>query len=63
MLEKNIYIVTTEKDCFEAKIEMVKARNIILIDDVITTGTTMNEAVKALKKAGSKNILCFSLAH
>jgi ComF family protein len=51
------------KNCFEAKSEKIAGKNIILIDDVITTGTTMNEASKCLKEAGAKRIIGFSLAH
>lgn len=51
------------KDCFYADIDKVKNRNIILIDDVITTGTTMNEASKTLKLAGAKKVIGFALAH
>jgi ComF family protein len=51
------------KDCFWADKKLVKNRNIILIDDVITTGTTINEASKALKSAGAKKVIGFSLAH
>jgi predicted amidophosphoribosyltransferase len=35
----------------------------IIIDDVITTGTTMNEAFRALKQIGIKKIRGYSLAH
>lgn len=38
-------------------------RNIILIDDVITTGATMKEAKKVLKEAGAKKIVCLAIAH
>jgi ComF family protein len=51
------------KDCFSADEKKIKNRNIILIDDVITTGTTMNEASKTLKDAGAKKVIGFSLAH
>lgn len=51
------------KDCFFADAEKVKNKNIILIDDVITTGTTMREASKILRGAGAKKIISFSLAH
>ena len=41
----------------------VKDVNIILIDDVITTGATMSEAKKSLLDAGARQVLCFALAH
>lgn len=51
------------KNCFLANSELVKDRNIILIDDVITTGTTMNEATRTLIEAGARKVIGFSLAH
>ncbi|MEI8339194.1 MAG: phosphoribosyltransferase family protein [bacterium] len=49
---------------FEAKDpEKIRGRNIILLDDVITTGATMSEARKTLLGAGAKKVLCVSLAH
>ncbi len=51
------------QDSFKADSEKVKGRNIIVIDDVITTGTTMKEASKTLRKAGAKKVLGFAIAH
>ena len=42
---------------------LIKGRNIILIDDVTTTGATLNEARRVLKKAGAKKIIAFTIAH
>jgi ComF family protein len=40
----------------------VKNKNIVLVDDVFTTGSTMSEAVKILKRAGAKKIIAFVFA-
>lgn len=39
-----------------------KGRSVILVDDVATTGNTMNECARMLKKAGCKKIFCLALA-
>lgn len=52
------------KGCFKTvNPDEVKDMNIILIDDVITTGATMSEAKKSLMDAGARQVLCFALAH
>ena len=51
------------RDSFIADENIVRGKNIILLDDVITTGATMSEARRALKDAGAKNILCVAVAH
>ena len=43
--------------------EKIKNKNIILIDDVITTGATLSEAKKILKQHGAKNVIAFTVAH
>lgn len=42
---------------------LIKGRNIILIDDVLTTGATLTEAKKILKQNGAKKIIAFTIAH
>ena len=39
-----------------------EVNNILLVDDIYTTGATMNECKKVLKKAGVKQIYGFTLA-
>lgn len=46
-----------EKYCDE-----IKKKNILLIDDVITTGATVESCCKALKKAGATRIYILTLA-
>ncbi len=43
--------------------EKIKNRNIILIDDVTTTGATLSEAKKVLKQAGARKVIAFTVAH
>ncbi len=43
--------------------ELIKNKNIILIDDVLTTGATLTEAKKILKQNGARKIIAFTVAH
>ena len=43
--------------------EKIKKRNIILIDDITTTGATLAEAKKVLKQAGARKVIAFTVAH
>ncbi len=49
-------------DAFEAD-SRVQGKYIILIDDVVTTGSTMNEARRELQNRGVKKVLGFTIAH
>lgn len=42
--------------------DRVKGRNILLVDDVLTTGTTVNRIGRLLRKAGAKSIIVAVLA-
>jgi len=37
-------------------------QNVILVDDVYTSGSTMKEAIQALRRSGAKNITAFVIA-
>ena len=45
------------------KQELIKEKVIILVDDVVTTGATVRECSRALKKAGAGDIYVVALAH
>ena len=49
--------------CFHVEAEAVRDRNIILIDDVVTTGATIEEARRTLRSAGAKKVIAFTVAH
>ncbi len=50
-------------DSFSAKnIHLIKSGSVILIDDVTTTGATINEAARVLKDSGAKKVIGFTVA-
>src|SRR3989344_7136086 len=52
------------KECFSVpEPEQITGRNVILIEDVTTTGATFEEARRTLKRAGVRKILCVAIAH
>lgn len=51
------------KNCFAVtNSEKIKNKNIILIDDICTTGATFNECAKVLKSAGARSVTAIAIA-
>ena len=51
------------KDAFSLKYpEKLKGKKVLLIDDVLTTGSTLNECAKAIKSAKPKSIYSLTLS-
>ena len=51
---KNVYKVHNEL--------FIKNKNVLIFDDIYTTGSTANECAKTLKEAGAKNIAILTIA-
>jgi len=47
---------------FAAEPSLVKGKQILLLDDVMTTGSTFAECTNVLLEAGAKSVICLSVA-
>ncbi len=50
------------RGAFLARSKMVKNQKVLLVDDVTTTGSTLNECASALMAAGASQVFAFTLA-
>lgn len=57
------FAIKNDKRNLKQNINLIKNRNIILIDDITTTGATLNEAKKTLKQNGARKVIAFTVAH
>jgi competence protein ComFC len=63
-LENRLVRIKSVEGIFRASLSLYHIeKRILVIDDVITTGSTMREAMATLKKAGAKNVAGLGLAH
>ena len=42
--------------------ENVRDKRLLLIDDIVTTGSTLTECVRVLREAGAADVVCLTLA-
>ena len=60
IMEKERYSARNVKVKLNKKID-IKSKNLVFIDDMISTGHTLLEAIKAMKKLGGKKVTCFAV--
>ena len=54
--------IANKKNSFSVKKGYTVPSHIILIDDVVSSGATLNEAARVLKSHGAQVVICFLLA-
>lgn len=50
------------RDAFSANPAKLKGKKVLLVDDIITTGSTINHCAKALKEAGANQVMAVAIA-
>jgi competence protein ComFC len=59
---KKIERILNVKNSFFTSPELIKDKSVLLVDDIITTGATINESRLALIKGGAKNVEILAMA-
>lgn len=62
MLKKTERLLNLEDAFMVADEKLTAKKNILLIDDIVTTGSTVNQCCKALKKAGAEKVIAGVIA-
>lgn len=65
--ESQVHLTAEERSCnmadaFSIKSNFFKGKNILIIDDVITTGSTINECARTIQEGGAKEVYGLSIA-
>jgi len=50
------------KNAFKIQSNVIKYNKVLLIDDIYTTGSTLDEAAKVLKQAGVESVFCLCIS-
>ncbi len=61
--QKKLRLQNTSGNFYIQSPEKIAGKNIILIDDVVTTGATLREARKILQQAGARKVTAYTIAH
>jgi competence protein ComFC len=61
-VSRSVRLKQLEGSYIVRKSELIRGRNILLIDDVVTTGATLKIAAKTLKKAGAHSVDAIAFA-
>ena len=67
IMDKDFIVYTVADDCQGGKISSnfagLEGKNVVIIDDVISSGKTMRAAIESLKKSGSNPVLAMVLVN